>query len=442
MPKTDLNKDFADMLEDYMGSSLPERGELLHGTVISSDEDGLVVDLGLKRDGIVPHADLERMDEDDNYDNGDEVYVVVTEPCDQHDNVVLSVFEARRNKDWIAADDLLGSGEMWIGTAIDYNRGGLIVPFGDLRGFVPASQLAELARGLSAEERQTRLKDFVGVEIGLKVIEVDRLRQRLVFSERDAQHLWRARRRESMLQELHVGQVLSGTVSGLRDFGAFVDLGGTDGLVHVSELSWRRLKHPREVVQVGEKVEVKVIRIDLERQRIALSIKELLPDPWVNLGEQVTAGQVITGRVTRVASFGAFVEVWGEVEGLLHKNEIPQDIEDQIVPDYELQLKVIKVDVSRQRMSLSLRDLDTQDSDPELDDGTVQLDMQDSDPELDDGTVQLDMQDSDPELDDGTVQLDTQDSIMEASAEVSETALLEEPDDTLPEALDVDPSSE
>ena len=226
-------------------------------------------------------------------------------------------------------------------------------------------------------DRRSRLQGMVGVEIGLKIIEVDPLRQRLVFSQREAQGAWRSRERERLLEELHVGQVLTGTVSGLRDFGAFIDLGGTDGLVHVSELTWRRAQHPREVVNVGDKVDVKVIRIETERQRIGLSIKELLPNPWERVGEEVETGQIIPGRVTRIASFGAFVEVLGEVEGLLHTTEIPQDWSDKIVPGLELQLKVTNVDVDRQRLGLSLHGITADDSvgDPDYQemDGTVEI---------------------------------------------------------------------
>ena len=373
----DSNNDFTEMLDEYVGASEPQRGELLHGKVISTDAGGLVVDLGLKRDGIVPRTDLERLDETDCYGRGDEVDVMVTEPRDHDENVVLSIFEARRNQDWVDAGDLLQSGKMWVGKPISDNRGGLIVPFGDLRGFVPASHLVDLPRGVSVADRRSRLQGMVGVEIGLKIIEVDPLRQRLVFSQREAQGAWRSRERERLLEELHVGQVLTGTVSGLRDFGAFIDLGGTDGLVHVSELTWRRAQHPREVVNVGDKVDVKVIRIETERQRIGLSIKELLPNPWERVGEEVETGQIIPGRVTRIASFGAFVEVLGEVEGLLHTTEIPQDWSDKIVPGLELQLKVTNVDVDRQRLGLSLHGITADDSvgDPDYQemDGTVEI---------------------------------------------------------------------
>src|SRR5690606_33364529 len=187
------------------------------------------------------------------------------------------------------------------------NRGGLIILFGNVRGFVPASHVSDLPRGLSEDERRSYLSRLVGQPINLKVIEVNRKRRRLVFSQREAQRNSRDARKESLLGELEEGEVRKGVVSGLRDFGAFVDLGGADGLIHISELAWHRVKHPRELLTVGQEVEVYVLRLDHEGRRIGLSLKRLQPNPWTQVDDMYHVGQVIEGTISRVTQFGAFV---------------------------------------------------------------------------------------------------------------------------------------
>jgi small subunit ribosomal protein S1 len=235
------------------------------------------------------------------------------------------------------------------------NRGGVVVKFGRLRGFVPASHLASIPRGLRGERLQQAKADLVGKTLSLMVLEVEPRRQRLIFSERKAQR-WQ---RQRLLDELTEGDVRTGAVRNLVDFGAFVDLGGIDGLIHISELDWKRVKHPREVLSVGDVLEVYVLSVDRERMRIGLSRKRLLPDPWLAVSEHLHLGDVIEGKVTHLANFGAFVQVADGVEGLVHNSEMPQGEQTAatLLPGASIQVRVLRIEPQRRRIALSLRGL-------------------------------------------------------------------------------------
>lgn len=330
------------------------RGDVRAGTVMEIGSQGLIVDLGLKRDGVVPQAELDKLAEEGvSFNVGQVISVTVVEPEDRDGNLLVSVHQPRQNQDWLAAEQLLATGEVWEGTVSGYNRGGLIVPFGELRAFVPASHLIDLPRGTTENERQSRLVSLVGKTLGLQVIEVNRERQRLVMSQRDAQKAQRGRRKAALLEDLAEGQVRRGVVSGLRDFGVFVNLGGVEGLIHISELSWQRVKHPREVVRVGQEVEVKIVKVDPASQRIGLSLKQLQPDPWQHVDERLRAGDWVEGRVTRLTSFGAFVDLGDGVEGLLHSSQMKGG--EGITEGQTLRVRVVSVEANRQRIGLSLR---------------------------------------------------------------------------------------
>ncbi|MBI3360650.1 MAG: S1 RNA-binding domain-containing protein, partial [Chloroflexi bacterium] len=319
------------------------RGDVRTGKVIALGAQGLIIDLGLKRDGIVPPADLDKLAQEGiAFSVGDVVSVTVVEPQDREGNLVVSVHQPRQNQDWVAAEHLLTTGEVWEGPVSGYNRGGLIVPFGELRGFVPASHLTDLPRGVVESERQSRLASLVGKTLVLKVVEVDRARQRLVMSQREAQKEARSRRASHLPENLVEGQTRKGVVSGLRDFGAFVELGGAEGLIHISELSWQRVKHPRDVLKVGQEIEVKVLKIDPNGKRIGLSLKQLQPDPWTHVEERFRVGDWIEGYVTRVTTFGAFVDLGGGVEGLLHSSQMAGGAE--IAEGQSIQVRIISVE--------------------------------------------------------------------------------------------------
>jgi len=242
---------------------------------------------------------------------------------------------------------------------IGYNKGGAIVPFGRLRGFVPISHLTEMSPGLGDRRRQQRLAQLRGQTLPLKVIEVSRRRRRLVLSQREAQKEWDAKRRGELLETLEEGQIITGRVSGMRDFGAFVNLGGADGLIHISQLAWHRVDHPREVLKIGDEVEVYVMRIDLETQRISLSRKKILPNPWDSVTEHYHENQLVEGTITRLVDYGAFAEIEPGVEGLLHVSQLSRGTVEnvaEVVQEGETHLlRIVNIDKKRQRMGLSLK---------------------------------------------------------------------------------------
>jgi small subunit ribosomal protein S1 len=352
--------DFMALLEASFAFEQPERGDLLNGTILAIDNQGMIVDVGMKRDGVVTRNDLERM-EGITFRVGDEVAVMVIQPEDQDGNLVLSVSQARQSEDWAKAEELLESGDIWEGVVTDANRGGLIIPFGNLRGFVPASHVMDLPRGLNENDRKGHMGSFVGKRIAVKVIEVNRKRRRLVLSQRDAQRGRRDMRKESLLEELQEGEIRRGVVSGLRDFGAFVDLGGADGLIHISELAWHRVKHPRELLSVGDEIDVYILRLDRDGKRIGLSLKRLQPNPWAMVDEMYHVGQLIEGEVSRVAQFGAFVSLEPGIEALLHTSQMadpaPEDPTGLLQEGQKLLMRIISIESHRQRLGLSLKDV-------------------------------------------------------------------------------------
>ena len=343
-------------LEDYQA---PQRGDICTGVVIEVNERGLVVDVGLKREGFVLDQDLSRLDEKtrSSLQVGDEISVFVLRSADRNGHPILSIFQALLNEDWLKAEKMMERGDVYEGEISGYNRGGLIAQFGKIQGFIPASQIVGLPRRLSQEDRRQRLSDMVGQQIGLKIIEVDRRRRRLIFSQRRARRAWQKLQRERVMEQIEVGTTQHGEVTSITKFGAFVDLGGADGLIHVSELSWRRVNHPSEVLKIGDEVDVYVLSLDWERKRIALSLKMLQPDPWTLVNEHYREGQLAEGIVTRVLDFGAFVQLDLGVEGLLHVSEMigtpelsPSDI---LHAGEKVLVKIINIDSQRERIGLS-----------------------------------------------------------------------------------------
>jgi small subunit ribosomal protein S1 len=344
-----------------------KRGEIRQAQIISISDDGIMVDLGLKREGLIPGYDLQRVGTETAHElsEGDEISVYVVRPEDREGNIVVSWYRARQEQDWVEAQKLLDSGDIWEGKVKGYNRGGLIVPFGKIRGFVPASHVTGISRRMDHNKLQERLAEMVGQTLPLKVLEVNRQSRRLILSERAARREWRAARREQLLDELQEGDTVRGVVSNICDFGAFVDIGGTDGLVHISELSWRRTNHPREVLSVGDEVEAYVLRVDRDRRRIGLSLKMLQADPWESVEQNYYVGQLVTGVITKLTDFGAFAALEDGIEGLIHISELaevsPRHPSEVIARDAVVPLLVVKVDGRRRRMGLSLRRVSEED---------------------------------------------------------------------------------
>jgi small subunit ribosomal protein S1 len=355
----DFAQDLEKLLDEHTFDT-PEVGDIRKSIIVAISQQGISVDLGLKRDGFVPPSDLAKLEPEEReaLQLNDEVNVFIVD-TEQTDNLVVSIYQARLNQDWIRAEEMMASGEIFEGEVIGYNRGGAIVPFGNLRGFIPSSHLLDLRRGMDEQQKQQTMTKMRGQILPLKVIEVDRRRRRLVFSQRDAQKEWQDTRREKLLEQLKEGDVVSGRISGLRNFGAFVDLGGVDGLIHISELAWHRVNHPREAVKVGDEFEVYVLGLDREHQRIALSRKRLLANPWSTVEERYRDGQLVEGIVTRIVNYGAFVELEPGIEGLLHGSQLPfgpvENLEEYIKEGETHLLRVVSVDPERQRIGLSLK---------------------------------------------------------------------------------------
>lgn len=361
--------DWTTLLDEY-DYARPQRGELRDGLVMQIEDSGILVSIGTKREGVIPAQDLRQMGEEflSALKLGDTIQVYVQEPENRDGDLILSLTMVQVAKDWEYAEQLFKDGGITRCKVIGFNKGGLLVQFNRIRGFVPASQVAQLHGRTAAEERQQALQKMVNQEIPLKVIEVDRERNRLVLSERSATQEWRKAQKQRLLTELQPGDVLTGRVNQLTNFGAFIDLGGADGLAHISELSWQRVNHPREVLQPGQEVKVVVVEIDRERERIGLSIRQLQANPWDTIDQRYALGQLVSGPVTNVTPFGAFVQVEEAVEGLIHASELDVDPQTQprdvLQPGQIVTAKVISLDRQRQRMGLSLRRVSEGESRP------------------------------------------------------------------------------
>jgi small subunit ribosomal protein S1 len=360
--QTLVMEDFAKLLEESFAKEELERGDSVVGTIVAVDNQGLIIDIGWKRDGIVSRRDVERLEMNpEDFHVGAEIDVTIMRLEDEDGNLQLSVAQARQGEDWKRAEAFAASGELWEGNVIEANRGGLIVLFGNVRGFVPASHVADLPRGLVDDDRKHFMMSFVGKTIKLKVIEVNRKRRRLVLSQREAAKGTRDARKDVLMGELKEGDVRQGVVSGLRDFGAFVDLGGADGLIHISELAWHRVKHPKEVLAVGDEVQVFVLRLDDNGKRIGLSLKRLQQNPWHNIETLYHVGQLVEGSVSRVTQLGAFITLDPGIEALLHSSQINENNPaEQVATLQEGQLvlvRIISIEAEKQRLGLSNKDI-------------------------------------------------------------------------------------
>lgn len=365
MSTEELNflEEYADLIDQH-DYAMPEVGDIREGIIVAISQQGLIVDLGLKRDGLVPTADLNKLEpeERDALTVNEEILVYVT-ATDQPDSLGVSIHMARLNQDWVDAEALLESGEIIETEVMGYNKGGAIVPYGRLRGFVPISHLSSLSPGMNDRQRQQALAKMREVKIPLKVIEVDRRRRRLVMSQREAQREWEEKRKTELLQKLEEGDVIKGRVSGLRDFGAFIDLGGADGLVHISELAWYRVNHPREVLEIGDEIEVEILKLDKKKQRISLSRKRLVANPWDTAEERYGINELVEGKITRIVDYGAFAQIEPGVEGLLHVSQLArtnvEKVSDVVKEGETHLLRVVSLDTRRQRIGLSLKAVTT-----------------------------------------------------------------------------------
>src|SRR2546421_6139156 len=345
---------------DY-GAPFPtiNEGEVVHGTVVRVDKDEVLVDIGYKSEGVIPVAELSirrSVNPADEVNIGDEIDALVLTKEDSEGRLILSKKRARFEIAWKAIEGAHEKGEPVTGRVIEVVKGGLILDLG-VRGFLPAS-LVDIRRVQDLDE-------FLAQELRCKVIELNRSRNNVVLSRRAVLEDERKDQRQRILDKLNPGDVVEGQISNIVDFGAFVDLDGMDGLIHISELSWSHVNHPAEVLEIGQTVQVKVLDIDRERQRISLGLKQTQSDPWQQVLEQHQEGDVVEGKVTKVVTFGAFVEILPGVEGLVHISELAQhhveNPREVVSQDDTVQVKVIEVDAERRTLSLSLKRVEESD---------------------------------------------------------------------------------
>jgi small subunit ribosomal protein S1 len=352
-----------ELLDADLGLKPIKRGDVLAGTIIRISANEILVDVATKYEGIIAGEELEKVPPDvlSELKVGDAVTTYVVNPQDRNGNVVLALTRTQASRDWAEAEDLNAKQDVFEGVVAGYNKGGLIVKVGKIRGFVPASQLVSLGRVEEGADPNKRLAALVGQKLHLKVIELDREQNRLILSERAAQRQWRKLQKEKMLSELREGDVREGDVISIADFGAFIDMGGADGLVHLSEISWKPITHPSEVLKVGQKVKVQVLKVDPDHKRVGLSIKRLEADPWSTIETRYKVGQLVEGEITKMAKFGAFARIKDDdaIEGLIHVSELsdkrvnhPKEVvkEGQLVT-----LRVIRIDAAKRRLGLSLK---------------------------------------------------------------------------------------
>jgi small subunit ribosomal protein S1 len=349
------------LMEDALSFRRLQPGDIVDGEIVSVTPTEVLVDVGAKSEGLVPSKELERLGRDglESLKVGQVIPVYVVRSEDREGNLLLSIRRAEEESDWRRAQQLYEESEAIETQVAGFNKGGLIVRLGRLRGFVPASQLVAEHRGSNAQQPEERWARLVGTEIHVKVIELNRKRKRLILSERAALRVVREAQKAELLENLRPGEVRRGVVSSLADFGAFVNLGGADGLIHLSELSWNRTAKPKEVLDVGQEVDVYVLNVDRERKRIALSLKRLEPEPWATAESRYYVGQLVEGTITRLANFGAFALVNDELEGLIHISELSNgriNHPQEVVHEGEKHvMRIIRIDPKRRRMGLSLK---------------------------------------------------------------------------------------
>ncbi len=374
-------------MEELLDSIEPmkplERGDVVEGVVMRANSEGILINVGHKAEGIIPPGEMRSLSREDVKmpDVGDDIVAYVIRGESAEGAAILSLDKAIGEQGWMTLQKALESGENLMGRIVGFNRGGCIVDVANIQAFVPMSQLMsvsrnELRRIREASESQAEPQDgdgqdaeaqeptespetrYIGNKIEVKVLELNRSRNRAILSERQAVQGQREERKAKLIGELIIGERRHGTVSGISSFGAFVDLGGADGLVHISELSWTPVRSPEDVIKVGQEVDVQVLSIDAVNNRIALSIKRLQPEPWETIHERLNVGDIVDATVTKLADFGAFARVEGSVEGLIHISELaPRMIQhprEVVREGDEVRLKVLRIEPDRRRLGLSL----------------------------------------------------------------------------------------
>jgi small subunit ribosomal protein S1 len=357
-PESELTME--DLLDEYLPSKVLRRGEIIDGRVMSRKAEGMLVDIGYKSEGFVPTKEMRSLGEaSDELSVGDEIIAYVVNPEGNEGSSILSIDRARGEQGWRVLEKAMDNNETCKGVITGSNRGGAVVESEGVQGFVPLSQLVGPARELYVPGGEPPKEGFIGMEVEFKIIELNRRRNRAIFSERAALQAWKQIQKMRLVQELTEGEIRKGRVAGISNFGAFVDLGGADGLIHISELSWEPVKSPDEIVTVGTEIDVFVLRVDRENLKIALSLRRLQPEPWDEIETKFAVGQTVTGTVTKLANFGAFARIDRGIEGLIHISELAHQVikhpRDVVNEGDELELKIIRIEPERRRLGLSLK---------------------------------------------------------------------------------------
>jgi ribosomal protein S1 len=351
------NEEFLELLEGYQYEH-PKRGQLIEGEIKSVAEDNIILDIGAKRAAIVTTREVKKLDEEvENLSIGDVIPVQVMRTPIGDENLLVSLEGAREYKNWESIHQLLKQDATLELEVIGHNRGGLLVRYEQLEGFVPNSLTPTLRKINNRKLQQDYKQELVGSTLTVKPIEVNRKEQKLVLSAMVGNNEMRQKR----LEELEVGSIVEGLVINLVKFGAFIELGGVDGLLHISEMDWKNVEHPSEVVSIGDSLQVKVIQIDRDRSRVSLSRKALLPNPWQEVGEAYQPGDLLEVKIVNLVDFGAFAELPEGIQGLIHVSELgytaADDMEESIQVGETVQVKILDLDVERERVSLSMKQL-------------------------------------------------------------------------------------
>ena len=365
--KTEENGQAPDLMEELLSSNPPKkplrRGEIIDGKIMEINDEGLLLNIGHKSEGIVPTREMRSFTkvDYDTLEEGSEVVALVINPEDDDGATILSVDKARGERGWRVLEKAKEEDKAVDGVIIGSNRGGAVVQAEDVQGFIPLSQLVGPARELFVPKKENAKDGFIGMKITFKIFELNRRRNRAIFSEKAVLQQERDQKKHELIETLQVGNILKGRIVGVSTFGAFVDIGGADGLIHISELSWDPVSSPADIVTVGTEMDVYVVKIDKENLKIALSLKRLTPEPWEIIKDELVVGRKIIAKVTKITTFGAFVRTEQGGEWLVHVSEISnqelgsvEDIESVINVGQSLDLTIVNVDAERKRLGLSL----------------------------------------------------------------------------------------
>jgi len=369
-PKDERELTMDDLLDEYTPSKALRRGEIIDGKVMRKDEEGLLVNIGYKSEGMVPPREMRTLGEEGlaELSVGDEVITYVIHPEGRQGSSFLSIDRARGEQGWRILEKSMEANETVTGRIVGSNRGGAVVEAEGVQGFIPLSQLVGPARELYVPGGEEPKEGFIGMDVEFKIIELNRRRNRAIFSERSALQAFKQTQKMRLVQELHEGEIRRGRVAGISNFGAFVDLGGADGLVHISELSWEPVRTPDEIVRVGQELDVYVLKVDRESLKIGLSLRRLQPEPWETVNEKFHVGQVVKGTITKLANFGAFARIGGGIEGLIHISELSTQVvkhpRDVISEGEEVDVCIIRIEPERRRLGLSLKQVRQDDDVP------------------------------------------------------------------------------